>query len=378
MPTGTADSYSIAQGGAVYAGFAPSLPAWLQGAAVHEWVEISGTAFVNHTVASPSCIDAWGCLVPIDGTGTLVSPANGGHTDAADNGVDSIDLAADAPAWTRRISKTPDAQVTANATHNADGKPNSRHGYVYAHYIPQRSRVMLFGGRGFYVNGGDGYAVDGHTVSGTWAWDAAGTWTALQPGRAFGAVRDASTGNVLTQEGWLWNQAANTWSQLGSFTPGWRYPLAYDSTRGQFFALQWGDGGPDAASSGTVAMKINKTTGAGTTITLSGTGLSQWNTDGATTAPGGGSLLHYAGMDYDPDNDRFLFYAGRGTGAGRVYVITPNSGSAWDISILSLTGTEPSAAVNAGINGRFRYIAGLKGFVVCTAAAHNLRFFRVA
>jgi hypothetical protein len=44
----------------------------------------------------------------------------------------------------------------------------------------------------------------------------------------------------------------------------------------------------------------------------------------------------YAAMDYDPDNDRFLFYCGQGAGAGRVYVVTPNATNAWDMSILAL------------------------------------------
>ena len=80
---------------------------------------------------------------------------------------------------------------------------------------------------------------------------------------------------------------------------------------------------------------------------------------------------NYAGMDYDAANDRFLFYSGVET--GKVYVITPNAGTVWDLSVLSVTGL-PSVAVGAGINKRFRYLPTLGGFVLLTARSSNLFF----
>ena len=76
-------------------------------------------------------------------------------------------------------------------------------------------------------------------------------------------------------------------------------------------------------------------------------------------------------MDYDEANDRFLFYSGVET--GKVYVITPNAGTVWDLSVLPVSGV-PSAAVGAGINKRFRYLPTLGGFVLLTAASSNLFF----
>ena len=88
----------------------------------------------------------------------------------------------------------------------------------------------------------------------------------------------------------------------------------------------------------------------------------------------------YAGMDYDPDHDRFLFYCGQGSGAGRIYIVTPNDGNVWDMSLYAFGSgsTPPPAAGGAGVNNRFRYLPGLKGFVVLANAKNNLYFIRTA
>jgi hypothetical protein len=352
------------------------VPAWLSGVAVNEWVQISGTSWAS---GLPSVdgdgIDAWGTLVLIDGTGTLVSPANGGHGDSVDNGVYSIDLLTDAPSWATRIAASTSTQ--SDVEYYADGKPTSRHGYAYAHYISQRSRVMMFGARGMAGNGNDGLKVASHTVSGTWTWDAEGTFTASPAG--WGTARDPLTGNMMTNSGRLWTESTAAWSTLGLFTGGWRYPVAFDSARSQFFALQWGDGGPDSGSTGIVAQKFDRATGAGTTITFNASSAyTQWLADGH----------RYAGMDYDSTNDCFLFYSGQTFSGGsvatnvtqRVYKITPNSGSTWDMEILSVTGATPAAAPSggAGINGRWKFIPELDGFMVLPNKTSNIYFLRTA
>ncbi len=58
--------------------------------------------------------------------------------------------------------------------------------------------------------------------------------------------------------------------------------------------------------------------------------------DGPALAQFKSDLPTYAGMDYDPDNDHFLFYCGQAGGEGRVYVVTPNATTTWDMSILPL------------------------------------------
>src|SRR6185503_2145067 len=88
----------------------------------------------------------------------------------------------------------------------------------------------------------------------------------------------------------------------------------------------------------------------------------------------------YAAMDYDPDNDRFLFYCGQGTGAGRIYVVKPNDGNAWDMSLYTFGpgSTPPPATGGGGVNNRFRYVPHLKGFVLLPSAKADLYFIRTA
>ena len=342
----------------------PTTPTWLAGAAINEFVEITGTSG-----AGGAAIDAWGTLVLIDGTAILVSPANGGHTDSSDNRVTSIDLSQNAPSWTQQIAAS--SSVTANTDHMPDGKPVSRHGYHHAHYISQRSRVMLFGARGWYSNGGDGYKVDGHTVSGTWAWDAADTWTATAGSQGFGTARDPVTGNVWTNAGYLWNQAGDSWSNEGAFSTSWRWPVAYDSTREQFFTLQYGDGQGFDLGRGVVATIFDPATGAQQTISFnSSAALTQFSSEQPV----------YAGMDYDPETDKFLFYHGDGASTEDVFVITPNGTTTWDMGLLSVTGATPNAppAGGSGINGRWKYIPALKGFALFPQSSSNMFFLRTA
>jgi hypothetical protein len=87
----------------------------------------------------------------------------------------------------------------------------------------------------------------------------------------------------------------------------------------------------------------------------------------------------YAAMDYDPINDRFLFYCGQGAGAGRIYAVKPNAGNVWDISVLQLTGsTRPPATPGAGVHSRFTYVPALRGFILLPLASSNLYFIRTA
>ncbi len=353
--------------GGTLAGYNP--PAWMAGAAVHQVVEIAGTAG-----AGGAPVDPWSTFPLIAGTATLVSAANGGHQDSGDNRVTSIDLLANSPAWQVRIAATSPipALTPLGSDYYPDGKPTSRHGYHHAHYIAQRGRLMLFGQRGRYAENADGYAVDGHSVTGTWAWDAAGTYPSLASGRGYGVAHDPTTGNVwCNATGWRWNQATNNWTQPlpAGFEKSWRWPVAFDAPRSRFFTLQFGNGEGAELDRAVVATVFDKDTGDQTTITFNASpALSQFIAD----AP------EYAGMDYDADNDRFLFYDGRGARVGRIYVITPNAGTTWDMSLLTLTGASIPATVSAGINGRFRYVPPLKGFVLAPSGAANLYFFRVA
>lgn len=342
------------------------LPSWRSGQAIGEVRAISGTAFAVSGVDT-DIIDAWGTL-PLVPPAMLVSAANGGHNDASDNGVYSINLMDDAPTWVERIARS--ASVTADADYMPDGKPVSRHGYHHAHYISQRGRVMLFGAQARYSTASNGFKVDGVTVTPTWAWDAAGTWPDVLTANSFGGAHDPTTGNVLTDNGRIWTQATNSWAVGSGFAgQSWRWPITYWPTEDCYFALQWGDG--QGFSSGVVAQRVNKTTAAASAITFNAS---------AALTQFVGDAPQYAGMDWDAANGRFLFFQGSSSVTRRIYAITPNSGSTWDISIITTTGAAipagPGTSPGAGINGRFRYIAALGGFALMPTAASGIYFLR--
>ena len=206
-------------------------------------------------------------------------------------------------------------------------------------------------------------------------WDAASTYANV-PAGAYGAARD-NNGNILSIVGFRkWTQATDTYSAAisppGNETTQVRFPWAYDTSRTQWFGLAWGDG--------------QGFTGWGTNlraVKMSNSGLTQtavtFNASAAAT-----QLLAdqpaYAGMVYDTPNDRFLFYAG-GTGReSTIYIVTPNAGTTWDISILTLGGGSitPTAVDSAGILGRFQYVPALNGIVALTTTAANLYFMRLS
>ncbi len=136
------------------------------------------------------------------------------------------------------------------------------------------------------------------------------------------------------------------------------------------FCLQWGDGqGFDPQR--LVASRVPL--GSGQQITVgfnTSSALTQWLADKPA----------YAAMEYDPNNDRFLFYAGQGDQAGRIYVIQPNDGNTWDMSILSAGSVKVAASPDngSGMHSRMRYVPALRGIVLLARSSANLYFLRTA
>ena len=349
-----------------------TVPAWLSGVSVNEFVEITGTSG-----ADGAAVDPWGGLA-IAGT-VLVSACNGGHTNSSDNRVSSIDLSADAPTWTRRSNPSDAGDIINDAEYYADGKPSSRHVYQHNHYVPgvganSAGRVLMVGLRASYPSANDFTSVDGFDLT-TNTWDASGTWADVPASGGYGCVVDTLNNHIWTTSNRRLVPSTNTWSTpsiTGTFSHRW--PVAYDSSRHQFFALQWDDG-QGFGTDGTVATKLDIATNTATAITLNSISgaLAQFESD----AP------EYAGMDYDVENDEFCFYEGYAD-TQRVYVIKPTSGSTWDISIKSVTGVTPTAATGTkgsnyvGTNRRWIYVPTLKGFVLLSRASSNLYFLRTA
>jgi hypothetical protein len=225
---------------------------------------------------------------------------------------------------------------------------------------------MLFGVKGAYGNAYDFQTVDGFNPD-TNTWDPAGTWANIPAGQ-LGVVRVRATGDVWSSQLARWSPNTKSWTQpITSRTNDLvRAPIAHDSLRNQLFTLNWGDGqGFGAAAMFASVVPCNGSIQSSIKFNPSAALISF-----IAEQPS------YAGMDYDPDNDRFLFYCGIGMAAGRIYVIKPNSGSTWDISLLPTSGKLPPPTADAGIHSRFRYVPALKGFVMMPSGTSNLFFIR--
>jgi hypothetical protein len=350
-----------------------AVPAWLKGVGVNSVVAIAG----SNAGIPPAVLTAWGCMVLVDGTGTFFSSANGGHKDSSDNGVYSIDLTADAPRWTTRIA--PSGAVQINVTHYQDGKPSSRHGYQYAHYIPQRNRVMLFGAHGLYGDAWTGTRLDAHTVGSAPLWDKAGSWPNLPEG-AYGIARDPRNGNVWVSKGTLWVQSTNSLKTVSTYSGALRWGWQWDEARLRFAGFQWADGQGYGAKA-FLAQIMNPDTGAATNIT--------WSSDGETAGslaeiaanqPGSGAVPAYEASCYDPGNDCFWLYFGNissQSGAQVFYRITPQSGATgWRMQRVRFGGAQLPLTPSAGIAGRLRYVPRLGGIAIVPHGNAGFYFIR--
>lgn len=351
-----------------FTGYVP--PAWLVGRAVDETFAISGTVHAG-SAADPTDnpADAF-CRsnkrlsysnIGIAGS-QVVLAAVGGHNDSADNAVTSIELDVDAPAWVLNLART--NSPTPDVAWQSDGKPTSRHAYWSGQYSTTRSRFFQH-----YVRFANSSAMSFADTSGfdlaANLWDADNTWSDA-PGPV--GCRDTSDNvwalsNSSGQTLEKWTAATDTWST--TFTSGVAGPLppmAYDSVRDQIFAMSYGDG--LGGGSGLNAAKYTSGGTVRTTVTINASAVyTQWLAD----APINSS------MEYDPVNDCFYYWDGI---TRRLFKITPNAGTAWDISIVTTTGSTIPAMVYAF--GRMKYVPALKGLVFMPAGNLDLYFMRTA
>jgi hypothetical protein len=338
-------------------------PDWMAGKPLNTWFEIPGTAG-----AGGAAVEAFSGMALNDRTSEILIAAAGGHMDSYDNRVVSLSLAADTPSWTLRMPSSPTG--TANVAYYADGTPTSRHLYSSEHFVPQLNRLMLFGVPVAYGAAWAFAKVDGFNLD-TNRWDPAGTWPDMPTGY-FAAAQIRSTGEIVSTLLKKWSPVDGKWSDLVANPSGdpVRWPMAFDARRGQLFCLQWGDGqGYDPQR--LVASRVPLGGNQQIPVTFnSSSALTQWLAEKPT----------YAAMDYDPDNDRFLFYGGQGDAAGRVYVIQPNDGNTWDMSLLNAGAGSVKivATPGSGVNNRLRYVPALRGFVLLARASSNLYFLRTA
>ena len=382
-----------------------ALPAWLAGQPLLTWIEIPNTngrvtTTVVNGVTEPvltsgdGWLDAWGAFAVRADTSELFIGAAGGHGDSADNRMVSIRLSSDTPTWTLRSQPSTAVQPDRTSGYYLDGKPVARHHYDDIFYLPQLGRVMMVGGRAIYGSGGpETPAVTGFDVAAN-AWDAEGRFASVPQsgGTPFGIVLNKRTGvvftNILGGVSGRWTPPANlSGTALGTFAAGSvtgfsavnnRWPAAWDGSRSRCFLLNHGNGEGSNFTFGVRAYTwADAGGGAASAVTFNASAAySSWLA----------AQSSYASMDYDPDNDRFLYLHGgwnsqtntyNASENGKVYVITPNSSTVWDMSVLPTSGS-PTAVPNAGTNGRFKYVPALRGFAYLPRANSNIWFLRTA
>jgi hypothetical protein len=346
------DVYTGLSGAVIRGGMPAPRPAYLNGVAANEWVNIAGT-----TGADGSPIDPWCDFTINQLTGELLIALAGGHNDSYMTQVSSIILLDDAPAWEtpRRRNSVTLAEANYGFPYCDDGvTPSSRHTRYQTHYCPQRNRIILIGSPSLYGPSTSSVESNGFDLD-TNEWDPPGTFPSGATTSTYGTAID-DNGNIWARAQ-RWNQAANT---LVSLPTTYANTSAFDTARRQLFTLCKGNGqGFDLVTLGIVAKTIRED--------LTGWSPITFNASAAYTEFSSQDL-DYSGMDYDPVRDRFLFYYGKGASQGVIYVITPNSGTVWDMSILaqgpnSMMPTAPPVG-GAGTNGRFKYAAGLDAMVL--------------
>ncbi len=348
------DSYSVLSGRAIQGGrvMPQTRPAYLAGVAANEWKNIAGT-----TGADGNSIDAWCDFTINQLTGELLIALAGGHNDSYMTQVSGVFLLDAAPSWTspRRRNSVTLAESNYNFPYCDDGvTPSSRHTRYQTHYCPQRNRLILIGSPSLYSTGLSSVESNGFDLA-TNQWDAPGTFPNGATTSTYGTAID-DNGNIWARSQ-RWNQATNT---MVSLPTTYANTSAFDTHRRQLFTLCKGNGqGYDTDTLGIVAKVIREDLSGWSTITF--------NSSAAYTEFSS-MPLDYSGMDYDPIRRRFLFYYGKGASQGVVYVITPNSGTVWDMSILSqgsnsMMPTAPPVD-GAGTNGRFKYHARLDAMIL--------------
>jgi hypothetical protein len=356
-----------------------SAPAWLRSVPLNRIVEIPGTVLAgspgapadradNFACESNSSIRAYSGMALREDSSEVFVAAAGGHRNGSDNSVRSVQIALDNPVWRMRNPPSPVSARSDDVPYYTDGKPSSRHTYWSTQWIPQRQRVMLFGSRFVWGNAVSFQDVNGFNPASD-QWDKDNTW-------ADGynvACKETATGNCWAAGGrgglFRWTAATDTWTQTASFPELLPYPIAHDSLANRLFSLAWGDG--QASGTGVSAFVVTNGGTTRTAITFAPSAVySQFQADKPA----------YAAMEYDPDNNRFLFYAAQPGAVDRIYVIKPNDSTLWDMSLLPLDGGSvmPADAGLGGLVNKFRYVPALKGFVLMTTSVNNLYFLRTA
>lgn len=363
-----------------------TLPDWLVGISVNQWVELDNTRIISTPgidggTSTSGKQDAWVGYVVNPLAGKIYSPGQGGHADYHGNEFDELDLNADAPAWTQILASSSESAVTASPAYSAyysDGRPSSVHGYYTGEYIPSLNRVMRFWGGSSSDSGNPMQEFTAFNLN-TNQWDAQSVWSSmtLPVGVSVSANAYAYALHPDTEEVfmWLYNNKVVKWTPglPGSLSTVIASPsnpavgataAAIDPSRGDggtMFML--GGGAVVDGNLQVVCHALDIATATRRAITLTGTDIS-------SSATG-------CGMFWCPTLDMYIVRIRETSGGGAVYGITPTTGSSWACAALSTTDGSSIAATNDALGGdapftKFLYVPTLGVAVYAPRFSSNL------
>lgn len=331
-------------------------PAWKIGKPLNEWFQISGTALMGSgSQADEFCGMA---LVESGGRAIAVLTAAGGHSNAADNRVVACDLMTDSPSWLP-VRHAASSSVQPDVAYYSDGRPSSRHYYWNCHHVPSLDRVIMVGGPVVYGSGIGKLKVDGFNLA-TNQWDGV---VPDQPGVSgsgyadcsivmTNAVLNPSTGDIWSWGNFYniykWSASTRTQSLVASYGTQFKGPGAWDETRDKLVFIGYPSGG--AMVDGWIVAANG----------LSRTPLT-FNASAAYTSWVAAQGNETGNIVYDPLRDRFYWFNCNAGGA--VYILTPNTGAPWDVSILTQGSGSTPPPSGLYTYSRFRYVRALDGLV---------------
>lgn len=340
-----------------------TVPAWLSSAPLREWRQLPNT--MSPREVADYCGLAW----RDDGTGLEAwSGANGGHGgNLTNNRVMSIRLDVDAPAWVQRKAASDATGWDTRGTlpYFADGLPAPRHTYWYNWWVPQRQRYMLLGGRFFGSGAYDHPVTDGFDPV-TNQWDPAMTYP------------NHSDRVTFLMNGAHMSLGNESWGRLDPTTMTWtsgrvtgtgtiaRAGHAWDSRRNRIFHLSSGDNWSVGGAVNTALVDPTVTPWTKTAISFNPS--TAWTEFQAASMGFLGSTLVY-----DPDADCFYFYNGGAEGPQKVFRVTPNMTTTWDMEVIATTGLTPMNSIGTGGGGvhtKFYYSSRLRTVFLVVGNQH--------
>ncbi len=368
-----------------------SLPAWVGGKPVNEWIPIPGTELKNSDLSAQLAAGltnaagqnigygypgggilgySGGALKP--STSELLIVGGGGAGAWAGNDVRSLKLSDDAPRWTTVVTPSNASAIWSNVTGNPekvphaymkDGRPNARHSAWEPIYNEGRNALMLFG-----------CAQDWETDQGSWGyvdsadltlgrWNPQGTHPNAPGTAASGTLpflnprwvlKHPDTDDVYFSNPssiWKWTSATNSWGtsayiSLSAASWAGNGAAALDPDTNVIVQLQWFSSVFKPATFDLAA----RTSRIGALIGPYAAALGA-----APLVPGN---VGKAGFVYDRGLRTFLLYQDDGF----VYSISrvPNSDD-YQVNRLTLTGTPPPAYLVSGVRGGPYDVAGIYG-----------------